>query len=161
MMMRMSKGLGARWKADKIDEALATIVLQPRLRALVGAPLVRKAGGLVLEPLAAHATGPEAFQDRTGYEAFVNKVHVDDLLDDAGETAAEQLETMIRQGAKAAVELSRRLENEGRYRVLLSLDPELPTMTLRFFERRDGEPWGAEDPDAYQLEEVLMIDTGS
>jgi hypothetical protein len=34
-------------------------------------------------------------------------------------------------------------------------------MTMRFFGRRDGEAWGAEDPDAFQLEEVLMIDTGS
>ena len=143
-----------------MDDKLATIVLQPRLRTLVGAPLVRTSGSLVLEPLVANATGPEAFQDRTGYEAFVNKVHVEDFLDDAGGDGTEQLATLVRQGAKAALELSRRLEGAGKYRVLLSLDAELPTMTLRFFERREREPWGADDPDAFQLEEVLMLDTG-
>ncbi len=144
-----------------MDDLLGTIVLQPRLRALVEAPLVRRAGSLVLEPLVAAASGSEAFQDRTGYEAFVNKFHVDDFIDDADGSGREQLSVLIHQGTKAAVELSRRLEREGRYRVLVSLDPDLPTMTLRFFERRDGEPWGAEEPDAFQLEEVLMIDTGS
>jgi hypothetical protein len=161
MMMRMSKGFGARWKNERIEDILGTVVLQPRLRALVGSPLVRRSGSLLLEPLVAKATGPEAFQDRTGYEAFVNKVHIDDLLDDADGAGAEPLGLLVRQGTKAAVELSRRLEREGKYRVLLSLDPDLPTMTLRFFERREGEAWGAEDPDAFQLEEVLMIDTRS
>ncbi|HEY2511927.1 MAG TPA: hypothetical protein VGI39_13755 [Polyangiaceae bacterium] len=154
----MSKSFGGRWRDERLDDLLASVVLQPRLRALVEAPLVRKAGSLLLEPLVANAMGPEALQDRTGYEAFINKVHVEDFIDTGG---GEQLGTLIRQGAKAAVELSRRLESEGRFRVLLSLDPDLPTMTMRFFGRRDGEAWGAEDPDAFQLEEVLMIDTGS
>ena len=157
-MMRMSKSFAGRWRDERLDEVLPTIVLAPRLRALVEAPLVRKAGGLVLEPLAANATGPEAFQDRTGYEAFINKVHVDDFIDVSG---SEQVGALVQQGARAAVDLSHRLETEGRFRVLLSLDADLPTMTLRFFERRHGEAWGAEDPDAFQLEEVLMIDTDS
>ncbi|HEY2511925.1 MAG TPA: hypothetical protein VGI39_13745 [Polyangiaceae bacterium] len=155
----MSKSFGGRWRDERLDDLLASVVLHPRLRALVEAPLVRKAGSLSLEPLVANATGPEALHDRTGYEAFLNKVHVEDFIDDTG--GGEPLGTLIRQGVKAAVELSRRLESEGRFRVLLSLDPDLPTMTLRFFGRRDGEAWGAEDPDAFQLEEVLMIDTGS
>jgi hypothetical protein len=158
-MMRMSKSFAGRWRDGHLDEVLPSTLLQPRLRALVEAPLVRKGGGLVLEPLVANATGPDAFQDRTGYEAFINKVHIDDLMD-AG-SGPEQLGALIRQGVKAAISLSHRLESEGRFRVLLSLDAELPTMTLRFFERREGEAWGAEDPDAFQLEEVLMIDTGS
>jgi hypothetical protein len=115
MMMRMSHGFGSRWKSERLDDLLPTITLQPRLRALVGALLVRRAGGLVLEPLVVHASGPEAFQDRTGYEAFVNKVHIEDLIDDAGGTGQEQLSLLIQQGAKAAIELSQRLEGEGRF----------------------------------------------
>lgn len=160
MTMRMSRGFDARWKDAGLDECLETVALQPRLRGLIGAPLVRKAGALVLEPLVANATGPEAFEDRTGYEAFVNKIHIDDFIDDVSGGRSQGLATLIQQGVKAAIELSRRLEGEGRFRVLLSLDEEWPTMTLRFFERRDGEPWGEKDPDAFPLEEVLMIDTG-
>lgn len=158
-MIRMSKGFGIRWRNEGLDGLLMAVALQPRLRALVEAPLVRNAGALVLEPLVAKSAGPEAFPDRTGYEAFINKIHVDDFLDDSGGEEPERVGELIRQGSKAAVDLAARLAKEGRYRVLLSLDAALPTMTLRFFERRDGEPWGAEDPDAYQLEEVLMIDT--
>ncbi len=114
----------------------------------------------MLEPLVANATGADEFPDQTGYEAFINKMHVDDLVEPGG-TNHEQLSELIRQGAKAAVELSRRLESEGRFRVLLSLDADLPAVTLRFFQRREGEPWGADDPDAFRLEEILMIDTCS
>jgi hypothetical protein len=32
-------------------------------------------------------------------------------------------------------------------------------MSVRFFEIRAGEPWGGDDPGAFALEEVLMIDT--
>ena len=67
----------------------------------------------------------------------------------------------MRQGARAALDLAKRLEVAGLYRVLLSLDPDARTMTLRFFERREGEPWGSSDPDSYALEEVAMFDTVS
>lgn len=156
----MSKTFAARLGHGQIPLAVEHTVLQPRLRALVNAPLVRQAGGLLLEPLVSNTTGPDQFPDYTGYEAFINKVHVDDLIEVDG-TNSETLNELIRQGAKAAIELACRLENEGRFRVLLSLDPDSATATLRFFKRRDGEAWGADDPDAFQLEEVLMIDTGA
>ena len=112
IMMRMSKTFVARWDENELDGALDAIVLQPRLRALTDAPFVRRDGALPLEPLVANATGAEAFPDRTGYEAFINKVHVDDLVE-ACNTSHEQLGELIREGAKAAVELSQRLESEG------------------------------------------------
>jgi hypothetical protein len=158
--MRLSRSLAVRWRDERLDEALEGIVLQQRLRTLVEAPFVRKAGGLLLEPLTARAAEPNAFADRTGYEAFINKVHIDDCLDDEGATLEGRLSVLTRQGVKAAIELAKRLEREGRYRVVLSLDAESPTVTLRFFGRRRGESWGDDDPDAYALEEVLMIDTG-
>jgi hypothetical protein len=155
----LSKTFATRLDAEQLSDALDTVELQPRLRALIAAPLVRRGGAVVLEPLVANSTGAEAFADRTAYEAFINKVHVDDLVE-TRDTRQVQLGEMIRQGGKAAFELSRRLEREGRFRVLLSLDADLPGATLRFFGRRDGETWGADDPDDFQLEEILMIDTG-
>ncbi len=157
--MRMSRRFVARWEAERLSEVLPKIELHPRLHELVRAPFVRRAGGLLLEPLVADATGPESFQDTTGYEAFVNKFHVDDLVDEAGTSDRDRLRILIQQGTKAAIELSERLKKEGSFRVLLSFDADLPTMTLRFFARREGENWGADDPDAFPLEEVLLIDT--
>jgi hypothetical protein len=157
--MRMSQSLMARWKAERLGEALPEIRLQWRLHELVQAPFVQRGGGLVLEPLVANATGREAFQDATGYEAFINKIHVDDLVDEAGIEEHDRLRILLQQGVKAAMVLAERLKAEGSFRVLLSLDADLPSITLRFFRRREGEHWAGEDPDAFRLEEVLMIDT--
>lgn len=159
--MRMSKTFKVRWQAERIHEALETVVLNTHLRALVEAPLIRIEGCLVLAPLVRQATGPAAFQDRTGYEAFINKVHVEDFVDDLNTAGHGSLRELILQGVKAAVLLSKRLENEGKFCVLLSLDPDFPSLTLRFFERRDGQSWGLQDPDEYPLEEILMINIGS
>ncbi|MBK8836551.1 MAG: hypothetical protein IPO29_17495 [Anaerolineae bacterium] len=114
----------------------------------------------MLEPLVGQNTGPDAFQDHTGYEAFVNAFHVEDYIDSDSERRDEDTSELMRQGGKAALELSKRLEIEGMYRVVLSFDNEFPAMTLRFFESREGEPWISEDLDEYPLEGILVIDTG-
>jgi hypothetical protein len=160
-MMRRSKNFEARWQEEEIDELLVSLTLNPGLRTLVEAPFVRRAGGLLLEPLVAIAPSADNFQDRTGYEAFINKIHVDDFLGESSPLDREGMRELIGQGVKAAFALSDRLQREGNYRIILSLDVDVPTMTLRFFERRDGEPWGADEPDAFQFEEVMMIDTSA
>ena len=99
------------------------------------------------------------FQDHTGYEAFVNAFHVEDYIDSDSERRDEDTSELMRQGGKAALELSKRLEIEGMYRVVLSFDNEFPAMTLLFFESREGEPWISEDLDEYPLEGILVIDT--
>ena len=161
MMIRISKTFAARWKDAKLDGSASGVTLDPRLGALIEAPLVRRAGCLLLEPLAANATGADAFPDRTGYEAFINKLHVEDYVDEQSGTDDDRLVALVRQGVRAALDLAKRLERAGLYRVVLSLDPDVRTVTLRFFERREGEPWGSSDPDSYALEEVAMFDTGS
>jgi hypothetical protein len=123
------------------------------------APLVRKDRALVLEPLALNVTGPEAFPDLTGYEAFVNKIHLDDFIEVDNPQEPTTLDELIKQGVKAVITLANRLKNYGNYRLILSLDPEMSTMTLRFFEHREGEKWGPEDPDQLQNEEILIVDT--
>jgi hypothetical protein len=156
----MSKALEEHWQPERAGDAVEPSVLVPRLRALVEAPFVRTAGALLLRPLAGQSTDPSAFPDRTGYEAFINKIHVEDFLD--REVAADDpsgLAELVAQGIAAAMALSERLEKEGAYRVLLSLDSDVPALTLRFFERREGEPWGPENPEDAPLEEVLLIDT--
>lgn len=113
----------------------------------------------MLEPLVGQNTGPDAFQDHTGFEAFVNAFHAEDYIDSDSERRDKNTSEWMRQGSKAALELSKRLENEGMYRVVLSFDNEFPAMTLRFFESREGEPWISENFDEYPLEEILVIDT--
>lgn len=158
MKQRMSRAFQQRWQRERLEEVVVDTVLQPRLAAVVTAPFLRTASGLVLEPLSGGATGREAFPDWTSYEAFINKVHVDDLMD-WPEVTPDRLGELVQQGVKAAFVLANRLEGLGRYRIFVSLDVDSPGLALRFFERREGEAWGSEDPDTYALEEVLMIDT--
>ena len=160
MILRRSKAFEVRWQAERMDGLLESIVLHPRLRQLIEAPFVRGEGVLLLEPLVGQNTGPDAFQDHTGYEAFVNAFHVEDYIDSDSERRDEDTSELMRQGGKAALELSKRLEIEGMYRVVLSFEHEFPAMTLRFFESREGEPWISEDLDEYPLEGILVIDTG-
>lgn len=156
---RMNEKFAARWRDGHFDEVRKDSALHERVCAAVDAPFIRKNGCLLLEPLIFQATHADAFPDRTGYEAFINKIHIDDLIEETSESEAQHLGVLVLQGAAAALRLAQRLEREsGRFRVLLSLDTDLPTMTLRFFQRRSDEPWGAEDPEDFLLEEVLMID---
>src|ERR1051325_9752737 len=104
--MRMSKGFRTLWQEERLDELLPSIALQPNLRELVEAPFIERAGGLLLEPLAEQVTGPEAFQDRTAYEAFVNKIHIDDFIDNKCPTERGRLGLLVQQGTKAALTLS-------------------------------------------------------
>lgn len=159
MILRRNKAFEVRWQAERMDGLLESIVLHSRLQWLVKAPFVRGEGVLLLEPLVGQNTGPDAFQDHTGYEAFVNAFHVEDYIDSDSKRRDEDTSELIRQGIKAALELSTRLENEGMYRVVLSFDNESSATTLRFFERRAGEPWISEDLDGYLLEEILVTDT--
>jgi len=156
--MRMSEAFAQHWRDERLDEVLSAITLNPELRALVHAPLVRQAGTLLLEPLSLTTPEPECFPDVTGYEAFTNKIHVDNFIDERA-SPRQQVGELIRQGTRAALDPSRRLEAEGRFRVLLSLQLDMQAMTLRLFERRDAEPWGTDNPDDYEHEAVLMIDT--
>jgi hypothetical protein len=160
MTIHMGTPLRRRWREARLDETLPKTELQARLLQLARAPLVRKDGCLLMKPLSVHVTGPEMLPDRTGYEAFVNHIHVGDYLDSPGRTRKARMDVLIRQGIKYALTLAERLTGLGEYRVLFCLDPDEPGVTVRFFERRDGEPWDTEDPNDIQSgEELLYIDT--
>jgi hypothetical protein len=156
--MRMNQGFRERWVNQGLDVSLADIELQPALFSQIAARIVENAGCLIFEALAQKAPSVESFLDKTGYEAFVNKIHIEDFVELVG-SPEEQLRDLFCQGVKAAAVLSNRLLDPGGCRILLSFDPEVSAMTLRFFRRRPGEPWGADDPGTFESEEVLIIDT--
>jgi hypothetical protein len=153
-MIRMGKTFHERWRALQLDGRLATIALQPELLERIDAPIVADEDAFFLQSMLAGDPGSSPFPDRTGREAFVNKLHVDDYI-------TGDADVLFEQSAAAALHLARRLGEEQprrRFRVHLTVDPELPTATLRFFAVRPGEPWGSDDPDDSPLE-VLLVDT--
>jgi hypothetical protein len=157
--MKMNKIFLALWRKEHMEAEMARIVLQPRLQAVIQAPVVRDSECFVLKPLWNKSLTHKAFGDRTEYEAFVNKIHIEDYLDNLRGTSRKRRSALVQQGCKAANELAARLRLEGMFRILVSLDLEMPVMTLRFFARRPSEGWGLGDPEMYGQEGIMLIDT--
>ena len=109
--------------------------LQPRLAELAAGPLSERGGALVLE-------------------ALTNKIHLEDHVD-----AGCRGDAMLQQGIRYAEALVARLSRKkGAFRVVLSRDPDLDDVTVRFFTRRPEQPWGSDDPEEFEMEEIAQWD---
>jgi len=93
--------------------------------------------------------------DLTGWEAFANKIHVEDYLD----PGIEGDERLV-QGIKYAEQLARRLEQERKpFTVFLGRDPDSDAVTVRFYIRRSQEaPWTSDELEGFQSGEVMAWD---
>ena len=92
----------------------------------------------------------ESFQDRTGFECFVNHRHF------PYSGTRESLLSCL----KHAVTLQRALAHEAndrRFLVILSVGDGC---TVRFHEVRPGENWAAENLEGYAGEAVLLLPVG-
>jgi hypothetical protein len=91
------------------------------------------------------------FEDRTGYECFVNHVHI------PWKKGRRSFLSVL--GFIAAIKLS--LDNYSvnkRFLILASFsDGEC---TIRFHQVRQGEKWLADDLEGYKTEALLQIETG-
>ena len=129
--------------------------LDPRLAELASGPLTVVGGAVVLKALLTATVGSPNKHDLTGWEAFVNKVHVEDYLDP--DVTGNQ---RLMQGINYAQAIAERLCAEGRpFTVVLGRDPESDAVTVRFFERHPGErPWIKDDLEGYLLNEIIAWD---
>jgi hypothetical protein len=153
---------------DRIRPLLLSSQLASALRNRASSPLVwvGEAGKIVLARECSHNDAlvfeaslgavlrlPES-TDATGIEAFLNKVHVGDFLD--RETSCDG---QLVQGILFAQALSDRLVRLARpSRIVVGYDPDSEDTTVRFFLRRPEQPWGADDPSDYQMEEIIHFD---
>jgi hypothetical protein len=144
--------MASRWL--RVSELAACVALQKRLSDLAESPVVDAKGALVLEELVGSSLGDPNPDDITGYEAVTNKIHVSDYVD----SACHEDELVV-QGVKYAERLIARLAGTGRpVTIILSRDPDSDEVTVRFFTRREGQPWGAKDVEDYKLDEVVQWD---
>lgn len=122
------------------------------IEELLGGGLVEEDGCLLLAASGGSA-GERGAMDRTGHEAFTNHFHVDaagDALDDLA---------VAWDAAGALTELIRERADHIPIRVIVSRDcGSFPNSTVRFHRLRDGEPWLAENLDAYELEALAYTD---
>lgn len=161
MLMRMNRRFRTLWDSGRLDDVLPMVELHSRLREVVSGTLVRRHGSLLFERYVAGSPDLDAFQDATGWEASVNHFHVEEMLDGVGLKTRHGRQLLVRQGVKAAMELSRRLSGEGVFRVVLSFsDLYVASMAMRFYGLREGVPYLQEDLESYKFDAILTIDVG-
>lgn len=133
------------------------VQLHPALAGLVEPGFVRLNGSIVLKALAekAKAVTPSDFSDETGYESFVNHIHVEDHVppEDGPASASVLLTNGISLASTLHTLLRQSFPEEG-FEVILSLEDN--HCTVRFHKKRTGEQWLRSDLDEYQ-EEALMV----
>ena len=96
------------------------------------------------------------FPDRTGYECFVNHVHVEDYLDDAGLGS----NAILKQGialANKIVEKLLPLFPDKLFKVIVAANES--GCSVRFHMIRSGENWLSDDLDKYGQEAILVLET--
>lgn len=124
--------------------------LQPPLASLLAAGIVEQDSCLLLAALVNINTNAtkHSFPDLTGYECFLNHLHVSDYVD-SGE--------VLIQGLKFGFQLAKQLRPfSSSSTVILSADPASEDVVIRFHKNRPGEQWLSDDLDQYS-EEALMV----
>lgn len=113
------------------------------------------------------APPPGNFPDFTGWECFVNSIHLEDVvpvevvLSDEGDQSisdADQVR-LLRQGVAFALEVCRLAAGlEAPVPVRCVVAANRTNATFRFHRIRVGEDWVLADLNAYQSEKVVVVD---
>jgi hypothetical protein len=149
-MVKMNKRMAEEFRHLNFDGKL----LSPKLSNLLSDGFVAMNGCIFLKSLSdlqTNATQPN-FPDKTGYECFVNSIHIDDYVDDEYVVnACLFLEALFKSW--------RQLLNEKVIRAIVAKD-EFSTV-VKFHIAREGETWIAENiernEDAILVAESTLI----
>jgi hypothetical protein len=97
------------------------------------------------------------FPDHTGYEAFVNHIHVSDLLE--SRESSDIPFFLLKQGIMLAHALRKKLictYPDTAFQIAVSYD-EIEC-TVRFYRMRDNESWLTSDLEQYTEEAIMAIE---
>lgn len=128
------------------------IDLPAKLSDLLSAGVVDQDGCVFLAQLAKRASSASRsdFPDLTGYECFVNHVHVDDYVDDANPQTLAAMGVVFARGLCEL--LSKR---SGDFNVIVGSDDL--SCSVRFHQVRAGEAWLNDDLESYQDEAIALL----
>ena len=152
MNERMRTGLDQASPADFAEGE----DLSPKLSRLLAEGFTDLHGAVVFAAM--RETGervtPDNFPDLTGYECFVNHIHVDDQVDDS---LSER--ELLKQGIAFALATERRLSSEfpsKPFKVIVAANTS--GCGARFHSVRPGEEWLASNLEGYADEAILVLD---
>lgn len=150
----MNDLMASKWSS--LSESMKLVNLESRLKELAEDEIVFLNEAVILKMLSSTNLRLEQFEDTTRFETVVNNIHVEDYLEKNSSP-----EYVLVQGIKYAECLKERLASVGRpFRVLLSRDPDSDAVTVTFYLKRPDEPYGSDDPNEYELNEVIYWDIG-
>lgn len=98
---------------------------------------------------------PENFPDLTGFECFVNHIHVEDQVNRSELDQA----ALLKQGLAFALAAENRLRStlpSKAFKVIVALTAR--GCGVRFHSVRSGEEWLASDLDGYSKEAILVLE---
>jgi hypothetical protein len=134
------------------------VQLRPPLAALVEPGFVQVNGAIVLRALTqgARRISFSDFPDETGYESFVNHVHIEDYL--AYEKASSSV--MMANSISLAISLRKLLRQsfpEEQFDVIVSFQEN--HYTVRFYKKRTGQRWLSDNLEDNQKEALMVLST--
>lgn len=98
-----------------------------------------------------------AHHDATGYEAFINHLHLDDFMVIRTQVEALQLGLVAVRILTASLE---RQHPARPFQISLSIDADSGTV-VRFYQRREDQMLYAENLDGFEHDALLLFDVGS
>lgn len=151
---RMRTSLGQANPADFVEGER----LSEKLSELLSEGFTDLDGAIVFTAMrdTAEKVTPDNFPDRTGYECFVNHVHVEDHVNDS----LSKQPSLLKQGIAfaLAVESGLRSGFPGKpFEVIVAAT--MSGCAVRFRSVRAGEQWLASDLDGYEEEAILVLET--
>jgi hypothetical protein len=99
---------------------------------------------------------PDNFPDLTGYECFVNHVHIEDYLSDAELSSNSLLKQGLAFANKIVEELSSLFPDKP-FKAIVAANES--SCSVRFHLIRSGENWLSDDLDKYGQEAILVLET--
>lgn len=123
--------------------------LNPELQPVVHEGWIKRDGCFLLATAAKHKTNAtlSSFEDKTGYECFINHIHIDEYV------ASHCAEQAIRLVYEVLNQWKLR-RHRGRLNAIATFADE--SAIVRFHYKRPGETWLAENLNGYQ-EAVLEL----
>jgi hypothetical protein len=129
--------------------------LHPVLEKLLEPGFVRLNDSILLRALTqeARAVSPTDFPDETGYESFVNHIHVEDYIPHENQSASSLMANSVSLASTLRKMLRQSFPDQA-FEVIVSFQDN--HYTVRFHKCRKGQQWLRDNLDDYH-EEALMV----
>lgn len=140
------------------DSFASDVLLSGELSDLLQSGFSEIHGAVVFSAMdqAAHKTPVSSFPDLTGYECFINHLHIEDHLDGLSDDSQQ----LLRQGIAFALEAKKQLRSSfpARQFSLIIAYNEFGC-NFRFHTVRTGENWLSTDLEQFTGEAIMVLET--